>query len=40
METVQQGKNNNCLTCHRGDDPRAPLLNVSHVWKRLHPSRL
>jgi hypothetical protein len=39
METFQQGKDNNCLTCHRDGDPKAPLLNVSHIWKQSHPSR-
>ena len=37
METFQQDENNNCLTCHRDGSSRAPLLNVSHVWRQLHP---
>jgi hypothetical protein len=38
METFKQNEANDCLTCHRDDSSGAPLLNVSHVWRQLHPS--
>ena len=39
METFQQSAKTNCLTCHRDDNPKAPLLNVSHIWRQLHPTK-
>jgi hypothetical protein len=37
METFLQNEKTNCLTCHRDETPMAPLLNVSHIWRQLHP---
>src|SRR5262249_13292083 len=39
METFKQNGQTNGLTCHRDETPNAPLVNVSHIWRQLHPFR-